>query len=653
MEKLKVHLRLMKSFPKICGVLLFGVSIFMIYFGYLIFLGLASFDVLGFSSRVNYIFCAILMVTSYLLLTGASNSQQDESIYSLDKMNYSYQKNIYVILLIMIIIINLIMACVLIIHDWHNTYFLTHFLQPYLYNLLIPQVICLSIVFILSLFKNHVMHIVMLIIFIFMTSSFSEISWPLKPSFPTDKIYQFIHLPFELFYQNGEWGTDVMYGYQCELSRLWIFIMWGILLLSLYFIKMNWRPLNQSNIYKWGYKILLVLTVGSCFMVYLPESKYRINDAWDGYFYDIRKDRNLTEIKDEKINYKISEYDLTVSIKRMLGVEGKLHLESSIPRKDFILTLYQKYDLKELKSDANMTYQRKGDYIYIQFDQPISQIDLNIEYKGYHPIFYSNAQATMLPGYFSWYPMCGEKQIFITYEIKQLDGYDATEFGYNTLNHIDNAKITLHTDKDYITNLTKKSEHVYQGTSDSISLFDGYIESADYQNIISYLPLNGTLQSKKQYLKDIEDNYLEELEKIEKIFDVSMEKYRAKKIINVTGDISRNTNIGETAIFDDYIISSYMNIRSSILCGIVESSPKKTLLTYAMKWCPVQDDLEKYYQNLINSISNGDNNIDQIKKINAIVDKLGTKRFLHELYEYMFDDTPADDEMFLERMGSL
>ena len=81
-----------------------------------------------------------------------------------------------------------------------------------------------------------------------------------------------------------------------------------------------------------------------------------------------------------------------------------------------------------------------------------------------------------------------------------------------------NAKITLHTDKDYITNLTKKSEHVYQGTSDSISLFDGYIESADYQNIISYLPLNGTLQSKKQYLKDIEDNYLEELEKIEKIF---------------------------------------------------------------------------------------------------------------------------------------
>lgn len=43
----------------------------------------------------------------------------------------------------------------------------------------------------------------------------------------------------------------------------------------------------------------------------------------------------------------------------------------------------------------------------------------------------------------------------------------------------------------------------------------------------------------------------------------------------MTGDISRNTNIGETAIFDDYIISSYMNIRSSILCGIVESSPKK------------------------------------------------------------------------------
>ena len=610
------------------------------------------FSALSFISKMNYIFCALLLITAYLLMTSPKNCQQEEVIDSLDKGIYSYQKYVFIILLLGLIMINFIIMIIMILLSLNNAYFLFHFIKPYLYNMFIPQFICLSFAFILSLFKNHIINIILMIVFIFMISPLSEMSWPIQPSFPVDKIYHIIHLPFEIFYQNSDWAVDVLYGLQTELTRLWIFILWICLFIAFYFIKMNVQPFNHSKRYSWGYKATIILTAGSCFMMYMPECKYRLNDSWDGYNYDINQNQEPVQKKIENLDYKISQYDLTINMHRMLEIDGKIHLQSSTPRKDFILTLYQNYDILDLKGSKDFTFDRSEDYIYIHFDQSIQDADLSISYRGYHPKFYSNSQAAMLPGYFPWYPMGGERQVFLHQEVLMTNGYSSVVIGYNINNKIDKAKITLHCDRQYITNLDEIEKGVYSGTSDSISLFDGYTEPVHYQNIINYLPMNGTLKTKEKYLSDVYNNYMNEINLIENIFDISLEEYRSKKIIDVSEDIWRNMNRGRVAIFDDYVIVSQISNVCHLFGEIVQTSDKMTPLIYSLGQLSIEEDAEKVYQGLIEKLEMYEA-IDLQKKLETIYQKLGAKRLLHELYNYCFDDTPADDQKFIERLGVL
>lgn len=651
-EKLRIHLYLMKSSPRLSGVLLFGVSAFLFYFIYLIYLGMGMFDVLSFMAKVNYIFCALLIVIAYLLLSVCYTCQQDEIIDSLDKGNYSYQKNIYFILLLGLLLINVVMIVIMVILSLDNSYFLMYFIKPYLYNIFIPQIICLTLAFVLSLFKSNLINMTIIIVFIFISSPLSEFSWTIQPSFPQDKIYQFIHLPFELFYQNGQWAVDVLYGLQTEVTRLWIFITWGILLLGVYFIKMNYQPLSHSKLYNWGYKATILLIVGSCFMMYMPECRYRLNDAWDGYYYDIYQNDEPTELESEKPDYKITQYDLNIHTQRMLNVEGKLHLQSPTPRKDFVLTLYQNYKLQELSGSQDLTYKQIDDYIYVQFNKPIQEVDLKISYKGYHPRFYSNNQASLLPGYFPWYPMCGERQIFLNQEIDIENNFSTNIKGYNANNRVDKAEMTIHTDKEYITNLNEIEENVYKGVSDSISLFRGYTEKVDYKNIQNYLPLNGTMKPKEKYLDDVYNHYINGVELIEKVFNISLDNYKTKRIIDISEDMSRNTQTANIAIFDDYVIVSQISNSIRLFEPMIQTSTKSTALVYAMSQLEVEENAETTYQNLIKFFDRiGVNKLkDQLENIYQTI---GAKQLLHELYKYVFDNTPADDQKFLERLENL
>lgn len=651
-EKLKIYLCLMKSSPKLCGILLFGISAFLFYFIYLIYLGMGMFEVLSFMAKVNYIFCALLIVIAYLLLSVSYTCQQDEIIDSLDKGNYSYQKNIYFILLLGLLLINVVMIVIMVILSLDNSYFLMYLIKPYLYNIFIPQIICLTLAFVLSLFKSNLINMTIIIIFIFISSPLSEFSWTIQPSFPQDKIYQFIHLPFELFYQNGQWAVDVLYGLQTEVTRLWIFITWGILLLGVYFIKMHYQPLSHSKLYNWGYKATILLIIGSCFMMYIPECRYRLNDAWDGYHYDIYQNDEPTELESEKIDYKITQYDLNINTQRMLNVEGKLHLQSPTPRKDFVLTLYQNYKLQDLSGSHDLTYKQIDDYIYVQFNKPIQEADLKISYKGYHPRFYSNNQASLLPGYFPWYPMCGERQIFLNQEIDIENNFSTNIKGYNANNRVDKAEMTIHTDKEYITNLNEIEENVYKGVSDSISLFRGYTEKVDYKNIQNYLPLNGTMKPKEKYLDDVYNHYINGVELIEKVFNISLDNYKTKRIIDISEDMSRNTQTANIAIFDDYVIVSQISNSIRLFEPMIQTSTKSTALVYAMSQLEVEENAETTYQNLIKFFDRiGVNKLkDQLENIYQTI---GAKQLLHELYKYVFDDTPEDDQKFLERLENL
>ncbi|MBM6800400.1 hypothetical protein H7U28_16590, partial [Coprobacillus cateniformis] len=252
-------------------------------------------------------------------------------------------------------------------------------------------------------------------------------------------------------------------------------------------------------------------------------------------------------------HYRISDYHLKIKMKRMLQVEGTLLLESEKPQTEFRLTLYNKYKISHLSSVIPLTYTQNGDIIDVVFNKPIDKVELNIEYQGFHPRFYSQENAALLPGYFPWYPMCGEKQIYTNES--QRTHYVVN--GYNTHLRIDKANVTLETDRDYITNITKQRECLYSGITDSISLFNGNIKETNDQQIMTYLTANGI--SEEEQITFVKEQFNKTLDILQEQIGLSKESFQSKKLILVTQDIWRNNGKGYVSIFDEYmIITTYI-----------------------------------------------------------------------------------------------
>lgn len=641
----RLNLKIFMSHKNIIGVLFAGIFLYFGFFLYLNFLDMSTFDILSFTSKMNFYFSIILLVTSFLIFISSLVNNTNDVISSGDYGNDSYQKNMFFIFLIIVLLFNIIIFIGLIIDmilagDLNNLY--DYFIM-FLYNVSIPQIICLGLSYILSRLKKYTFSIIIIIPVILLFSPFAEnITWMEKPSFPIDQIYSIIKLPFEIFYQNSDWATDVQYGLQCETQRLFIFISWFIII----FLANTILNMKHSVIKKKSNKIYLtilsLLLLTSIYEVYQPQSKYRLNDNWDGNNYDWFLYGNSPKQKETKIDYKIDEYDLNISTNRVLNVDGKLNIKSNVPKNEYILTLYRNYKIENISSEKLLSYKQEDDYIYLKFKENISYFSLNIKYSGYHKKFYSNEQAAMLPGYFPWYPMAGKKQIFI---------HDNMSYGYKA-NKIEKAKFTLYTDKDYITNINKIGNHRYfSDEADSLSLFSGFINESHMDTVMTYLPFNTSNQDINQFVKEQENTLKESIDVINNQFGINLGELKNKKIIYVSKDISRNFYYNMVTFFDDYILTGNPLDKDILLQSYIQSSEKSTPLINIFSQISIGETVEETYQDLVDKISFSDENteINSLKeKIIQIQNKLGSQKTLNLLIKYTFDYSINSDIKFLE-----
>lgn len=647
LEKTKLYLKVLWANPIILGIIVFSLFVSYGFFFFLIRL-MDLYTALSFLSKNNYLLCIILIFMSYILLTSAMRTSQQELIDTMGR-KFSFQRNLFVVLLLVIAVYHIIFILLFLgVALFRQDYaFLNVFMESYLYNMILPQGISLAIGFVLSLFASK-MSILCMLAFIFMISPLSELMvWSEQPGFPIDQIYRIIKIPFEILYQNRKWDIDVMYGLQCEPQRLALMIIWMMIAFIIYYLK------SGKSIRKISRKAIVILSIVLCLSLgafaYLPASRLRINDAWDGYMYDLRTVQwdNLQEEKE--IDYTFSEYDLNLSCSRMLNVDGKLVLESKKPRQDFTFTLYRTYHIDEIESEVSLSYQRDDDHVKLHFDEPQSQVTLSIAYHGYHPRFYSNYNAAMLPGYFAWYPMAGERQIFFS-----LSGEENSVFefdGYNYYNHIEPAKITLHTDRSYVTNLSEGKSHVYEGVADSISLFDGNIESVNQGQIASYLPLDNI----DNLFEVTQANYKKDVEFASQYLDIDKEEFMKKKLFIVSDDMIRNTNNGNgIAIFDDYILlsespySSDEMYNSPILNYYILSSTREVTVLWDCfrNGGSFSNDPEEIYQNMIMYLQSDERKgAEELTKLSEeAYQKVGADGLLKAMVQYAFSEESNDEE---------
>lgn len=521
-------------------------------------------------SYIFYVICrfifyetVLFMIISYVFLISDRMNHISEVIQSMIHERKIYLKNCIAILLLLLLVYNIFIIGILFVTLVKNNefqYFTHTYIISYLMNIILPQLVCFMITVMASMLNNFRIASFMLVLSMLLMSPFMNVlEWQSEPFIPVDKIVNALQQPFSVFMQHSEFGVDSLYGYQNEVYKIWLFVLWLIVFIAVY----NIRYLKKNK----QYCIIPVLIIGLCgYQIYKPQSIYRINYKWDDTYSDYNYYEVSNDVKiysDNMADYKISEYDLNISMTDKLYVEGSLHIESEKLADKIILTLYHNYKISNMTSDNIKSYSQDGDYITIEFNDSTTEADIDISYSGYHNTMFSNYQAVELPGYFPWYPMAGEKSVYFNNnEIAEIN------YGLNPYNRVEEAEfnITVNVDYNIVCNLEETENHVYSGSSDSLTIIGGNTEKQEKQ-IINYYPLSlSYYYTADDYSEEIFD-YIEDTKNtFYSIFENEITDFDDKEIIVASKALKRTQISGDFAVFDDYVIMSegYFDTRSYI-----------------------------------------------------------------------------------------
>lgn len=343
----------------------------------------------------------LFMIISYLFLRKAKKAFIDETISSITLSKNFYTLISFCFLFILLILYNIYILIFLLINaikTGEYSMFLNILITQYPLNIIFPQIVMFIITTLISNIKSSKISLPLFLVVLILFSPYMDtLIWSSKPSFPIDKIINFIHLPFALFYQNSIWAVDNLYAMQNEPYKIASIFFW-IFIFILFFFIINAEKKRTIKIV-----VCSLLIVASFGCIYIPQNKFRLDDKWDGAFEDYNYyhvDSAPVFKKETPVEYNFTEYNLDVDIGLMLNVKGELHLHSPQKQSRFVFTLYHKYEITSIDSEFNFNYSRNGDYIYMNFDKEINDADITISYKGYHDIMFSNLQAVQLPGFF-------------------------------------------------------------------------------------------------------------------------------------------------------------------------------------------------------------------------------------------------------------
>lgn len=555
---------------------------------------------------VSILFCVMV----FLYLRSAKKNKLEETLLAVDNTENKYLQYSTIVVLLLFGLLNIVIISMLFINAFINNQLNTIidlFLSSYFLNIFMPQLVMICLTIAISSLENKYYSMILFVLSVLLFSPLTEnLVWIEKPLIPIDQIINYISLPFAVFYQNSNWAVDYLYGLQNELYKICADIFW--ILLSLGIVK-------RKNIYKSKPRLLIsslavVLLFSS---IYIPQSLGRTNEKWNqgrsdinyygvfqSVFYNIKNTGCDYKIEKE-ISYYIDKYDLDVNINHKLNVDANMKLISKQPQKEFDFTLYRNYKIRSLNSNDLKSYAQNGDFIHIEFNKPIKNTNIEIKYSGYHPNLYSNNQAVVLPGYFAWYPMAGEKQLYCMFEKSS-----NTRYGYNP--YIRNRKciynVSIKSNYSILCNLVNKNKNIFSGKSDSLTIIGGNQVIKKDNMFENYYPLFLTNEMNYEKFSNTRNNYLNKFEKrIHNTFHIKP-TFENKKIITIANTI-RNCELGNYAEFDDYLIMSN--------AGFVDNQQ-------ILKYYIYHSDIDMFYKDILANIPLTENSQDYIDAIYHEID---------------------------------
>lgn len=271
---------------------------------------------------------------------------------------------------------------------------------------------------------------------------------------------------FEKFYsiicflpQDVTYTSDALYGLPFERYRIADMLFWIILGCTALF--------GMGRIKK---KKLMFCSCGAAalvmlFLVIHSGSVLRMDDE----LRDVTSYYASHEAQLKSVNYKIEKYRIDFQIKNELTATCRFDLDGDINQNQYYFTLYHDYKVKYVENAAgeSLNFQRDGDYITVYTDKP--EKSLILSYEGNGGLFYSNNNASFLPGFFPYYPKAGFVKVFDADNLVFTSSQDnTTQFD-----------VSITGKRDFIVNLPQKNNR-YQGNTENLTIISGNYEKQEH-----------------------------------------------------------------------------------------------------------------------------------------------------------------------------
>lgn len=537
---------------------------------------MTGFYLLYVVSRYMFYLNAAFMLLTFLSCSASYAADIDETISAYKGKGF-YQTNIVRYFLLANGLFQITILAALGIASYRNDgtdYFFTYFPKSYAFNILIPLIFCILAAYFLSRWKKtQLAAIAMVVLILLLSPACQLLIWRNEPAFPFDQIWEGALHPFRIFYENGSWAPNTQLGLQTASGRAWLLLFWAGILSMIFAVTLLRKCLRKILTFGIG-----VLSVIALILSYFPDGQYQINESWDGYLADYDTYENQDAgISRDQVSYRIDNYNLNLYFGSAMQVAGRLHISADNAQSKFFFTLYHGYTVTDLTSQGgDIQWNQDQDIIFVSTSVPVTEMDLEISYEGNHQIFYSYDEGAMLPGWFPWYPMSGEKQVLLNYE--------TVPSGYNTYNRIEPATITLNIeggDFTLVSNLNQQENGTLHGVSDSITLIGGELVLTNEEQVKDYLPLE-LGEDEGEFLVSVRQQWAEICRSIE-AFGVHIPISKDCSIILTSRDMCRHYYNNDVALFSDYLLTwseglTVSTVSQQIILGINSDSSLANLV---------------------------------------------------------------------------
>ena len=267
---------------------------------------------------------------------------------------------------------------------------------------------------------------------------------------------------------------DGYYMYSSEAFNYERIIMWIVLTLGICFATFCNKKINYLSVGFIGCAIILAVLYSRPYSYYFYDGCLPDREESQLYYQHKEMGKLLGRDKAKKeARFKVESISGVIDIDRQLTADIKVRLKKHTA-KDYPFTLSHMYKVKEVKADGmNVRFEQKGDNIYISHHKS-GTTEFEFKYEGYSLQYYSNSQATYLPGYFAYVPFPGFKELWMTYEsapttksgLKLLGREDNYEgIGYKV-----NYDLQINCDKIVFSNLKNNGNNRFVGKSEGVTL---------------------------------------------------------------------------------------------------------------------------------------------------------------------------------------